>query len=242
MKSASGGETVKPGEVEPGGAARDASAPGAGSAGGARPGRGGSKPLMRHPFRWRNLRPRTFVPIAAGFAVLAAAEPSAASIAAGLPLILLGVALRVWGTGYLLKTDELVVVGPYAHLRHPLYAGTLLAGSGAAFFAGFHVAVFALPAFLLFFFAYYFPYKERVESKRLEKVYGRRYREYHAAVRPLLPSLRPWQPPPHWREDGPPRGGPPRWSFERFRENDELGPLVVSLLVIAVLLLDFAAG
>ena len=45
-----------------------------------------------------------------------------------------GGALRAWGAGHLVKTDRLAVAGPYAFLRHPPDAGTLLAvlGLGAA--------------------------------------------------------------------------------------------------------------
>ena len=41
-----------------------------------------------------------------------------------------GATLRFWGAGYLVKNDRLTLVGPSAHLRHPLYAGTLCLALG----------------------------------------------------------------------------------------------------------------
>ena len=40
--------------------------------------------------------------------------------------MLAGGAVRVWAAGYLFKTHELAMWGPYAYVRHPLYLGRLL--------------------------------------------------------------------------------------------------------------------
>lgn len=189
------------------------------------------KPWLRHPFRRKNLRGRVLIAIATGAAVLMTADPSWRGAVWGLPLILAGVGLRGWATGHLVKTSEFIVSGPYAYLRHPLYAGTLLIGSGFCLVAGGRVAPLFLPAFLLVFFAYYFPRKNRIESERLENLYGEHFRAYREAVRPLLPSLRPWHPIGQHVDV--------RWQRERFRENDELGTV---LAVAAALLALFALG
>ena len=94
-----------------------------------------------------------------------------------------------WGAGHLVKNDLLSVAGPYAHLRHPLYAGTLCLALGFGVIAGGWALVLVLGGFLPVFFLYYFPYKERIESARLELRHGRAYAEYRRAVPALLPSL-----------------------------------------------------
>jgi protein-S-isoprenylcysteine O-methyltransferase Ste14 len=194
------------------------------------------KPVMGNPFRRKNLRFRVLAPVAIGFLILALAEPSLAGGLVGLPLVLAGAALRIWATGHLVKTAEFTVSGPYAYLRHPLYGGTLAIGCGFAVLAGWKAAVFALPALLAFFFGHYFPRKERIESARLEQLYGQEYRAYRAAVRALLPSLRPWGPSSEASGEAE-KGGNQGWSLERFRENDELGTSVTVAVALAILAL-----
>jgi protein-S-isoprenylcysteine O-methyltransferase Ste14 len=161
----------------------------------------------------------------AGAAALLAARPEAALFLPGLVMIAIGQSLRVWATGYLLKTDELTTAGPYAHLRHPLYAGSLLMGCGFALVAGKLVSIVVIPAGLAFYFGYYLRYKERVESERLEAIYGDAFRAYRAAVPAILPRLSPWHPP--TQSETPP------WRLDRVIENDEQTALVYTLLGLA---------
>ncbi len=185
---------------------------------------------MRHPFRRKNLSLRLLPAYALAIAALAFARPTLLSFALGLPLVGLGAALRVWGAGYLVKNDLLSVAGPYAHLRHPLYAGTLCLALGFGVIAGGWALALVLGGFLPAFFLYYFPHKERIESARLELRHGRAYAEYRNAVPALLPSFAPFSP----------SGGSAiheTWSFERLRDNDEHGTLLgigVGLLLLAL--------
>jgi len=75
--------------------------------------------------RWR-------VPL--GFATFAAAAtlaaPTPATLAAGAAIAALGQALAVWAAGHIEKGREVTTSGPYKHLRHPLYAGSLMMGAG----------------------------------------------------------------------------------------------------------------
>lgn len=185
------------------------------------------RPLFRHPFRRRLLRPRTLAVYAAGAAVVLAARPRGVLVAPALALIAAGQALRIWATGYLVKTQALTTAGPYAYLRHPLYAGALAMGCGFALLAGPTVAAVAIPSGLLFYFGYYLRYKERVESGRLESRHGEAYRAYHSAVPALLPRRRPWRP-----------AGDPgeRWQLERLLENDEQTALLYTLVLVGLVL------
>jgi protein-S-isoprenylcysteine O-methyltransferase Ste14 len=69
-----------------------------------------------------------------GFLLVAAfawfSHPSAASLELGLPVSLFGLALRAWAAGCLQKNSQLARGGPYAHVRNPLYIGTLLVAAG----------------------------------------------------------------------------------------------------------------
>jgi protein-S-isoprenylcysteine O-methyltransferase Ste14 len=160
------------------------------------------------------------------------ARPTQLGFACGLLLIVAGETLRVWGAGHLVKNDVLTLTGPYAHVRNPLYAGTLLIGLGFALAAGGLAGWIVLPVGFALFFAYYFPYKERIESARLERFYGAPYALYRAAVPALVPALTPWRP------DAASAGaGEPSWSAARFAANDESGTLLaVAIGVIALAL------
>jgi hypothetical protein len=87
-----------------------------------------------------------------------------------------------------------ITSGPYAHVRNPLYLGTLLNLFGFGLAAGHPVILYGLlPAGLLVFAVYYVPKKERVESERLRKRFGAEFDVYHAAVPGYLPRLTPWK-------------------------------------------------
>jgi len=185
---------------------------------------------VRHPFRRKNLSLRLLPFYALALAALALARPTLTSFALGLPLVAVGAGLRAWGAGHLVKNDCLSVAGPYAHLRHPLYAGTLCLALGFGVIAGGWALALVLGGFVPAFFLYYFPYKERVESARLAARYGDAYTEYRRAVPALVPSLARFSP----------AGGaslPARWSPQRLRDNDEHGTLLgigVALLLLAL--------
>jgi protein-S-isoprenylcysteine O-methyltransferase Ste14 len=184
---------------------------------------------VRHPFRSKNLSPRLLPLHALGLLWLALAEPTAASLATGGLVASLGAALRAWGAGHLVKTDRFAVTGPYALLRHPLYAGTLLAVIGLGAAAGWRSLALVVAFFVPFFLIYYLPYKDRIEGARLERRYGEAYAAWHRSVPAILPRLAPWRPAGAAAPD-PLRG----WSAERFHANDEGG---ASLAVAAAWLL-----
>jgi protein-S-isoprenylcysteine O-methyltransferase Ste14 len=132
-------------------------------------------------------------------AVLALADPKASPLApwnlvAGAALCLFGAFWRIWGCGHLRKNQAVITSGPYAHVRNPLYLGTLLNLFGFLLAAGHPWVVYGLlPAGLLVFAVYYVPKKERVESERLRVRFGQEFDVYHDAVPGYLPRLSAWK-------------------------------------------------
>jgi protein-S-isoprenylcysteine O-methyltransferase Ste14 len=87
--------------------------------------------------RWQRVARRIRVPL--GF--LAAAlyvfdlwrrAPSPGAVAWSLALVLPGLWLRAYASGYVRKNRELTVTGPYAYTRNPLYLGSMLIAAGFA--------------------------------------------------------------------------------------------------------------
>jgi hypothetical protein len=73
------------------------------------------------------------------------ARPSAASLAAGLPLMALGIAIRLATNSVLQKNQQTSREGLYAACRHPMYVGTLSLAAGAAIVLN-HALAFGLLA------------------------------------------------------------------------------------------------
>jgi protein-S-isoprenylcysteine O-methyltransferase Ste14 len=60
------------------------------------------------------------------------AEPSLRTMAASLALVVPGLWLRSYASGYVQKNAELTTTGPYAYTRNPLYLGSMLIAFGFA--------------------------------------------------------------------------------------------------------------
>lgn len=123
-----------------------------------------------------------------GFVLVAAflwlAAPTWSSLAAGLPLSLLGLAARAWAAGHLEKNLALAESGPYAYVRNPLYLGTLLTAAGLVIAARrWELGVLSAAVFLLI----YLPVVE-LEEQHLRTLFPN-YGDYARRVPKLLPRL-----------------------------------------------------
>ncbi len=193
---------------------------------------------MRNPIRLKNLRPRYLPYIVVGVAIVALREPPLVGFALGVPPIVVGAALRSWGAGHLIKNDALTTTGPYAHLRHPLYLGTLLVATGFALLLGGLWSLALLAAVWPWFALSYFPRKDRVECARLAALHGEAFERYRAAVPPLWPRYAAWT---ATDAPEPAPGEVPRatWQLARYSDNNELGTLIA--IVTALLLFGLRA-
>jgi protein-S-isoprenylcysteine O-methyltransferase Ste14 len=109
--------------------------------------------------RWQRIARRIRVPL--GFLTaalylfeLARRAPVPAAVAWSLVLVVPGLWLRGYASGYVKKNQELTTTGPYAWTRNPLYLGSMLIA------AGFAVALLSWPVALLLavgFLAIYVP-------------------------------------------------------------------------------------
>jgi protein-S-isoprenylcysteine O-methyltransferase Ste14 len=128
--------------------------------------------------------------VASGFVLLFTfawfSQPTLESMLIGIPISVAGLAMRAWAAGHLVKNERLATGGPYAYMRNPLYAGTLLAAAG--------IVVACRSALLAWIFAtafilVYLPVIE-LEEQHLRKLFPN-YDEYASRVNRLLP-IRKW--------------------------------------------------
>jgi len=94
--------------------------------------------------RWQRIARRIRVPL--GFLIAALylfelwrRQPRLSAIAWSLLLVLPGLWLRAYASGYVKKNSELTQTGPYAYTRNPLYLGSIFIA------AGFAVALLSWP-------------------------------------------------------------------------------------------------
>lgn len=125
-----------------------------------------------------------------GFLLIAAffllAAPNRATLILGLPIALVGLAIRGWAAGHLAKDRSLATGGPYAFVRNPLYLGSLISAIGFALASG----VWWLPlAFALVFSLVYLPVMELEEQHLLKLFPGSA--EYVERVPLILPLRSP---------------------------------------------------
>lgn len=136
------------------------------------------------PYADRAARARVPASFLTAAACLWLAQPGWSSLAAGLPLMLAGLALRTWAAGHLAKNERLATGGPYAYVRNPLYLGSALLAAGAAVAARRPLVALLLGALFVFV---YLPVIE-LEEQHLRKLFPG-YEEYARRTPRLLPRL-----------------------------------------------------
>ena len=142
-------------------------------------------------------------------------HPSWRSLLAGLPISLVGLLLRAWAAGHLAKDQQLATAGPYAYVRNPLYAGTLMVAAGMLIAArSFWLGAIFIAVFLFV----YLPAIE-LEEQHLATIFAG-YREYARRVHRFLP-LRQW------------KDGSSRFSWTRYWSNQEYQALAGFLIAVA---------
>jgi len=162
------------------------------------------------------------------------ARPSWRTMAASLVLVLPGLWLRGYASGYVKKNAELATAGPYAHTRNPLYLGSMLIAFG---FAAAAWRWEILVALAVLFAAIYVPTILSEEAYLREHFGG--FEAYARAVPRLLPRLSA-APAAGGQQDGGnhAKGGFSRALYRQHHEyNSAMGAVAIYLALAARLLL-----
>jgi protein-S-isoprenylcysteine O-methyltransferase Ste14 len=138
--------------------------------------------------RWQafTVRRRTVFSLVVVVPLFVLARPTPKWYLAGLAAIVLGVAMRLVASGYLIKSAQLTVTGPFAHVRHPLYIASFANAMGCCAMSG-HWCAF--PIVGLLYVAVYGP-TVAFEESFLAGKFGEAYDAYRRQVPALLPRWR----------------------------------------------------
>lgn len=136
------------------------------------------------------------------------ARPTPGLLAAGAVVALLGLSIRGWAAGTIHKERELTTTGPYAHVRHPLYLGSLFIGLGVTLAGGRWV-------FAVLFLVFYLGVYSRTmagETELLSGLFGERFEHWRARVPAFVPRPTPYRAP---------DGGGAGFRWAQYRRNRE---------------------
>ena len=141
------------------------------------------------------------------------AQPTSITMLLGFLLAVSGEFTRFWGVAYAgsltrvtghVGAPSVIVAGPFAHVRNPLYVGNVLT------YIGIGVMANALFPWLVFCAALWFLFQYdqiiSLEEEFLEKEFGETYLEFKRNVPRFLPRMSPYTHPvqseqlPHWSE------------------------------------------
>ncbi len=141
--------------------------------------------------RWKRVSRRIRVPLGFIAAAIYLFElwrraPQSSAVAWSFALVLPGLWLRAYASGYVKKNRELTVTGPYAHTRNPLYLGSMLIA------AGFAVALLSWPVALLLAGGFLIIYVPVIASEeRFLRAAFPEFDAYCRRVPRLIPRLTP---------------------------------------------------
>jgi len=121
-----------------------------------------------------------------GIVLLGFAKPAPFPVAMGLPLLILGEAIRIWSSGTIQKDTTLARYGPYSITRNPLYLGNFLIGLSLCVIMGMSWMIL-----ILFVSGFYFIYQPTIEAeeKKLMQTFGKDFMIYCAQVPRFFPSV-----------------------------------------------------
>ena len=184
--------------------------------------------------RWQRIARRIRVPLGFLTAALYLFElirraPLPSAIAWSLALVLPGLWLRAYASGYVKKNRELTVTGPYAHTRNPLYLGSMLIA------AGFAVALLSWPVALVLALGFAAIYVPVIASEeRFLRATFPGFDDYCQQVPRIIPRLTPAR---NLKGENAPSAVTGSFSFSLYIQHREYNAAIGAFLLYLSLLL-----
>ena len=144
---------------------------------------------------------RSYTPLPFLVLMIIFAQPTPLSMAIGAIVVVVGELMRFWGVAYAgsltrvtgsVGAPELIVAGPFAYVRNPLYVGNITIYTGIGIMSNALWPWLVITAFCWFVFQYIVIVK--LEEGFLAKEFAS-YAEYRANVPRFIPRLTPYRTP-----------------------------------------------
>jgi len=145
---------------------------------------------------------RSYTPIPFLVVMLIFQQATPVSLITGFAVAVVGELIRFWGVSWAgsetrttseVGGSNLVISGPFAYVRNPLYIGNILIYLGLGIMSFAFFPYLQITALLFFVFQYHFIVKG--EENYLHKTYGGSYEEFVNNVPRFLPRLTPYKNP-----------------------------------------------
>lgn len=146
-------------------------------------------------FKYRSYTPLPFVAV-----MLLYHQANVWSLIAGFVVLICGEAIRLWGVSWAGSETRttgrvggtfLIISGPFAYVRNPLYVGNILIYTGAGIMSFAAFPYFQIAGLLFFAFQYYMIVIE--EERYLEETFGEQFTKYFKNVPRFVPRLTPYK-------------------------------------------------
>ncbi|MFW6132068.1 MAG: methyltransferase family protein [Candidatus Aminicenantaceae bacterium] len=134
-------------------------------------------------YRWR-VRVGLFCMIP----VLILSKPNFYYFMAGIIISSIGLLIRIWASGYIMKEKKLTICGPYQYTRNPLYLGNLFLIAGIVCLSH---SYWILLCFILYI-ALFYPVIIHYENQRMERLFPHEFSKYKKNIPSLFPKLKPY--------------------------------------------------
>lgn len=142
-------------------------------------------------FKYRSYTPLPFL-----FLMIVYSNPNIYSMLMGFVFVLLGEFIRIWANSWAGSETRttggvggtfLIISGPYAYVRNPLYLGNVIIYFGLGIMSNAVFPYLQIIALIYFFIQYYEIVK--VEENFLMQKFGNDYKDYSQKVNRFIPKL-----------------------------------------------------
>ncbi|MGB2868499.1 MAG: methyltransferase [Bacteroidota bacterium] len=180
-------------------------------------------------FHYRSYTPIPFLAVMVVFA-----QPSALTMVVGFAVVVTGEFLRFWGVAYAgsltrvasVGAPEVILAGPFAYVRNPLYIGNILLYTGIGIMS--NALVPWLQILALVYFSFQYGMIVSLEEEFLEKEFGAAYREFKKNVPRFFPRWSRYEHPAQASQS-------PKWAEAGQSERRTLQAILLVMLILVVL-------
>ena len=180
-------------------------------------------------FQYRSYTPIPFLAVMVLFA-----QPATLTMAVGFAVAVIGELVRFWGVAYAgsltrvasVGAPEVILAGPFAYVRNPLYIGNILLYTGIGIMS--NALMPWLQILALVYFSFQYGMIVSLEEEFLEKEFGAAYMEFKKNVPRFIPR---WTPYEHSAQ----ASQQPKWAEAGQSEKRTLQAIVLVMLLLIVL-------